>query len=286
MLNPLNLMRLKISLSPNRGVALVWVLLLVAIAAWLAVRMSAEPTINANLVSMLPTVDRDPVVQDAAEKFRERFERRVVLLVGAPNSTIAKAAADTVLEALQASRNFAELSTQDDTDLIERAATFYFPLRFELLSDATRQQLMAGDVDKIERAVLAQYFNPISGLQSDLIEQDPLHLLSGFLAERAAANSGRFEMEEGFVLIRGDAQTYVLLTGILNESPFSFDLQNRLKPVLENLTAPTSAHMAGVTILKAGVFFHAAAGTANAKINLTAYKGRPLQRKLPQEFLQ
>lgn len=249
----------------NRGTALIWLLLLLALVAWLAVRMSTGPVINANLMSLLPTVERDLAVEDAADTFRQRFERRVVLLIGAGDATAAKSAATLVRNKLEASEAFAGIDAYDGGDLIQQAGKFYFPLRFNLLSNAARAQLAAGEEAEFERAVLARYFNPVSGLRSDLIERDPLHLLSSFLEERAAANVGAFEMEDGFLLLRGEDQTFVLLTGELNDSPFSFDLQDRLAPVMAGLSEQAPSKAADVTILKAGVFFHAAAGTANAK---------------------
>ena len=258
-------MNLRRAISPSRGLALVWVLLLLVLVAWLAIRMSAAPTLNANLMSLLPAMERDPVVQGVSDKFRQRFERRVVLLVGAANSTAAKAAAETVLDTLRDSEDIELLGADDDDNLIQQAGQFYFPLRFGVLSEVTRQQLIAGNVEAFERAVLARYFNPISGLRSDLVERDPLHLLSGFLEERAASQSSRFEMEDGFLLARGEEQVFVLLSGTLKDSPFSFDLQDRLGPIMESLNRDAPGHPSDVTILKAGVFFHAAAGTSNAK---------------------
>jgi len=241
------------------------VLLLAALAAWLAIRASGEPVINANLMAMLPSVDRDPVAEDAADKFRQRFERRVVVLVGAADSSEAKAAADAVHETLRGTDMFVELDVRYDENLIRHAGEFYFPLRFGLLSEASRQQLLAGDVAAFERAVLARYFTPVSGLQSDLIERDPFHLLPGFLEERAAGGSARFELEDGYLLTETDGQVFALLSGVLSDSPFSFDLQDRLMPVMQSL----GTGMPGVTVLKAGVFFHAAAGSASAKSEIS-----------------
>ena len=258
-------MSLRKIILPSRGRALVWALLLLALVAWLAIRASGEPVINANLMAMLPSVDRDPVAEDAVDKFRQRFERRLVVLVGAADSGKAKAAADSIHDELRATDMFAELDVRYDKNLIQHAGEFYFPLRFGLLSEASRRQLIAGDVDAFERAVLARYFTPVSGLRSDLIERDPFHLLSGFLEERAAGISARFEMKDDYLLTETDGQVFALLSGILNDSPFSFDLQDRLMPVMDSLGAETP----GVTVLKAGVFFHAAAGSANAKSEIS-----------------
>lgn len=262
-------MNLSNAIFPSRGLALVWVLLLLGLVAWLGVRMNDAPILDANLMSLLPAVASDSAVQGATDKFRERFERRVVLLIGASDSTQAIAATKTVLTKLRASASFTQLSAQDGSALIQQAGAFYFPLRFGLLSTAARRQLTAGDVKEFERAVLVRYFSPVSGLQSGLIEHDPLHLLSNFLEERAASSPARFETQDGFLLTRGDGQVFVLLSGVLNDSPFSFELQNRLGPIMESLDAKTPGISSDITILKAGVFFHAHAGTSNAKSEIS-----------------
>ena len=224
-----------------------------------------EPAINANLVSVLPESNSDPQARDAADKFRTGFERRMVFLVGAADAEKAKTAARDLQAKLQASGKFAALRTEDEGDVFARAAAFYFPLRFELLSDTARQQLLSGGEEQFERDVLARYFNPVAGLQSDLIAQDPLHLLSGILAERASAGEANIEIEDGFLVMRGGERVYVLLNAVLNESPFSLDLQDELGPMLETLAPAPSDKRSDISILKAGAFFHAAAGSSSAK---------------------
>ena len=56
-------MNLRSAIFPSRGVALVWVLFLIGLLAWLAVRMSDEPILDANLMSLLPSVESDTAVQ-------------------------------------------------------------------------------------------------------------------------------------------------------------------------------------------------------------------------------
>lgn len=262
-------MRLKKTIFPNSRFALVWGLVLLVLAAWLAMRVSSGPVLNANLMSLLPVAERDPVVDGVADRFREQFERRVLLLVGATDDDGAKMAAEVVRETLVATDQFNELTAWHGDDAFVQSGEFYFPLRFGLLSDTARQQIGDGDLKAFERSVLARYFNPISGLNSSLIEQDPLLLLPDFLEEKASANATAIVFEDGFLLMRADGKVFVLLSGTLDDSPFSFELQDRLAPVIESLKIRKSGQLADVTILAAGVFFHAVAGTARAKSEIS-----------------
>ncbi len=262
-------MRLREIISPSRGAALIWLLVLLALAAWVAVRMSGETGITANMISVLPTSDGDSHSRDAADMFRKNFERRMVFLVGAVDSEAAKAEATTILTKLQASGKFAEIGIASKGDTVASAVAFYLPLRFGLLSDTARQQLALGQEKKFEQDVLVRYFHPVAGLQSDVITEDPLHLLSGFLSERALASETNFEIEDGFLLIHRGQRVYVVLNGILNESPFSLDLQDKLGPILDKLTLKPSKNQPNVFLLKAGAFFHAAAGSSSAKSEIS-----------------
>lgn len=258
-------MRSRQTILPARGLALVWVLLLLALSAWLALRLSSAPALEANLMSLLPAVERDPVVEAAADRFRQRFEHRVVVLVGASDLAKAQTAAETLSQSLLATGQFRELTHRYDEDLLAQAAAFYLPLRFGLLSDTARQQIVAGDLKAFERAILSRYFAPMSGVTSDLIERDPLQLLPAFLEERASGSSAKLDLKDGFLVARQDGKVFALLSGTLADSPFSFALQDRLMPAFESFAAQNQSQQSDVTIVKAGVVFHAASGTATAK---------------------
>lgn len=241
-----------------RGLALGWGLFLLAIVIWLAIKMAAAPILDANLMGLLPSVDRSPAVSAAADRYRERFERRIVLLVGANNATSAKSAAKSVEATLTDSGQFEEVVGSFGEDGLDHAIAFYFPLRFELLSGRARALLTSGALAAFEQDLLSRYFSPMSAVTSDLVEQDPLQLLPSFLEERTGKGLSGLEIEDGFLLTQDGGKTYVLISASLKDSPFSFALQGRLAPVFSQLAAEQD-------LLRAGVFFHAVAGAATAK---------------------
>ena len=222
------------------------------------------PMINADLMALLPQAERDPVTHKAIDRVNKRFERRVVMLVGAPDFKTAKEAAKHVYKNLTRTGQFHELGMEQDQELIQRMISFYAPLRFQLLGPLERSQLLAGDVTAFERTVLRRYYNPQSTLNSGLIENDPFLLLPGFLEQGAGQSTGRSAIKDGFLTVNSTDKSYIVLLGELSGSPFSFSLQQKLMPQLGNIRSDLPKKFPGAEFLMAGVLPHAAAGTASA----------------------
>ncbi|MCZ6773104.1 MAG: MMPL family transporter [Proteobacteria bacterium] len=222
------------------------------------------PTINANLMDLLPRAERDPVVENAVARVNTHFERRMVMLVGANDFETAKAAAKYVSRRLTGSGQFHDLRLDHDPDLVKHAISFYLPLRFQLLGDLARNQLRAGDEAAFEHTVLMRYYNPKSTINSGLIEKDPLLLLPRYLEQHAMEASGRPEIEDGYLTVKSDGKIYIILTGELSGSPFSLSLQQKLMPLLGEIRTDLPRRFQGAVFLMAGALPYAAAGTKSA----------------------
>ncbi len=230
------------------------------------------PTINADLMDLLPQAERDVVVEDAVSLVNKRFERRIVMLVGADDFKTAKTAAKSVAKRLTESGKFQDLRLDHDPDLIRHVISFYLPLRFQMLDDLARNQLRAGNEAAFEHAVLMRYFNPQSAINSSLIEKDPLFLLPRFLEQRATEADGRPELEDGYLTVKSGDKFYILLTGDLSGSPFSISLQRQLMPLLGDIRTDLPRQFQSATFLMAGTLPFAAAGT-NSAIDETSTVG-------------
>ncbi len=247
----------------TRIFAVLWVVGICALSGWLITNADG-PAINANLMALLPEGERDPVVYDAVDRVEKRFERHIVLLVGAADFEAAKAAARHVSERLTGSGQFHHLRIDHDHDLVRRAVSFYLPLRFQILSNLARDQLRAGNTAAFERTVLMRYYSPKSALSSHLIDKDPLLILPRFLEERAMETIDRPEMEDGYLTVRSDGRIYIILIGELSDTPFSFSLQKQVMPLLDGLRSELPERFQGADYLMAGVLPHAASGTSSA----------------------
>lgn len=234
------------------------------VAGLLILRASDGPLINPNLMALLPKADRDPVIFDAISQAERRFQRHLVIIVGAFGLDDAKSAADIVAERLRQTGEFATLKVRHETDLLKQAFSFYHPFRFQLLTPDARRMLEEGKLQEFERSVLLSYYDPRSTTNSSLIRNDPFLLLPRFLEARAAAASGRPAIRDGYLSVQEGDRSYVALIGELSETPFSFALQQKLMPVLDTLRVELPAKFEGADLLLAGVLPHAAAGTDSA----------------------
>jgi predicted exporter len=241
-----------------------WVVGISAISVWLITDAENSPGINSNVMTLLPKAERDPVVHRAMTQVEKRFQRYVTILVGADEFATAVAAAKHVTRRLADSQKFDTLRLKHHQDVVPRIISFYLPLRFQLLSNKARGQLLAGNVDAFERSVLQRYYNPDATVSSDLIDKDPLLLLPQFLEERVSGPTDRPKIEAGYLTVKAADKIYVVLVGELSETPFSVSLQRSLIPLLDTLRSDLTTQFAGADFLMAGVLPHAAAGTNSA----------------------
>lgn len=244
--------------------AILWVVGICTLSGWLIVGRTGGPPVNADLMSLLPKAEHDPVVRDAVARVKRRFERHIVMLVGAKDIETARAAASHVHKRLHMSDRFHNLRLKHDPDLIRHALSFYLPLRFQLLSHSARDQLRANDVTGFGRDVLRRYYSPKTTFNSELIKSDPLLLLPRFLEERRLEMIGLPGLEDGYLVVRTAEKIYVLLIGELSGSPFSLSVQQQLVPLLGDIRTELPVTFAGSDFLLAGVLPHAAAGTETA----------------------
>ena len=152
-----------------RLIPFLWTAGVCAFSAWLILSVPAGTIINADLMALLPATEQDPIVQAATTKVEKRFERRVVMLVGAEDFEAAKSAAQYVVRQLSGSEQFHSLNMDRNQGTVRRAISFYLPLRFHLLADDMRILLKDGNVTAFESIILKRYFNPRSPISSKLI---------------------------------------------------------------------------------------------------------------------
>lgn len=247
----------------TRVAALVWLLVVLGAGIWVLARIAAGPVVNADLLSLLPGARQEPGFQAAARSVQESAERKLVLVISAGERAVARAAARHVTEQLAESEQFAHLDLRRDAADLRQLGAFYFPYRSGLLSPETRRELLAGDEETFRRQLLSRYLNPLAGLSSGLVEADPLLLLPDFLASLAPAETS-LQLDDGFLTAQEDGSYHVLLLEELIASPFSMTLQDALAPRLEALRRELGATH-GAQLMVAGVFPHAAAGTASAR---------------------
>ncbi len=258
-------MRPKKPISRTSGAALAWSLAIGVACLWLAARLADGSVVNADLLTLLPGARHEPTVQQAADRVHAAVERKLVFLVSAGEESAARDAATFLVRQLSDTDLFARLDLKRDQTLLADLGRFYFPYRFQLLSPQARNELSMGRQEEFERRLLSRYLNPLGGLSSDLIASDPLLLLPDFLATFAPRNAANLRLDDGYLTIQEPGSTHILVLGDLATTPFSMAFQDRLSDELADLRIRLADSYPGASFAMAGVFPHAAAGTAAAR---------------------
>ncbi|WP_193370916.1 MMPL family transporter [Pelagibius marinus] len=245
--------------------AVVWLIIVVGGALWLLLRIASGPVIDADLLSLLPRAAQAPAVQAAADKVISAQERRLLLVVSAVEESAARKAAQSTYEALAEGGLFDRLELRSDLARFEGLGRFYFPHRFQLLSEDARRLLLSGDEKAFERHLLLRYLSPLGSPGSSLIEADPLLLLPDFLSSLRAAQPSKIRLKEGFLTVQDEDGFHVLIVGVLAASPFSVANQEALGARLREARAHVAQQNPKASLMVAGVFPYAAAGTEAAR---------------------
>jgi predicted exporter len=220
-------------------------------------------------MTFLPKAEFHPVVNKAMHRVENRLQRHITFLVGASDVRTVRAAATHAFDRLIDSGRFRDLRLKHGQDVAGHAIAFYSPVRFQLLSNAARDQLRAGNLMAFERAVIKRYYTPITMINSRLMDRDPLLLMPRFLEDRMAAVRHRSNIEDGYLTIRENGKIYIVLIGELAVSPFSITLQQNLMPLVGSIRTQLPKLFSGAEFLLAGFLPHAAAGYESAYDEIT-----------------
>ena len=222
------------------------------------------------LFALLPAANSSQLENVSASRLRERFERHLDILIGGSDRDAARAAARYVYEELQATGQFASLQLRRDSDNLKQIGLFYLQRPFNFLSDEARKELSSGDEKSFERGVLGRYYGLGGGLNSEVIERDPLLVLPDYLGRRGTALAGNLTLEDGYLSVSAEGQSFVLLNGELAASPFSIGLQQQLALILQSARTELLERFDGATMNIAGVLPHAIAGTTAARSEISS----------------
>lgn len=235
-------------------------LLVVLTLAWHQWHFWQAPRLGADVFALLPQDEQKPAAQLAMKQLTQQAERRVVVMVGAPDWASAKLAAQRFEVALQGQG--AGLSPVQDTLPVDEVMAFYAPWRDALLTDAQRSALPAADVPSLVAQALSRLHGLNTGQPTSWLA-DPLGLWSAWWQERGGLTAAR--LRDGHLWLRdeGAGRDWVVLLYETREGAFRFDGQRRWGDALEKAETQMRAQPGGdLTVLAAGVPLHAEAGAA------------------------
>jgi predicted exporter len=199
-------------------------------------------------------------MEQVNQQVADHFSRRVILLIGDPDPAKAHLAATQVASAL-AKSDLLQMTTAGFTsDQVQRMGALYYPYRRGLLADQDRGLLLADKGGDVASRALAQIYGVAGMVDAKLIIADPFLLLPSFLIHLPVPLS-RLTLQDGLLTTRDAGVTWILLSGYVNEPPFSLDLQKRLTAVLEPALADQRQKFPELQVRRLGAVFFAEAGS-------------------------
>ncbi|MDB5857879.1 MAG: hypothetical protein JWQ76_1568 [Ramlibacter sp.] len=247
--------------QPWRLAALLWLAFVLVVVVhqfqfWRAGRVDTD------VLALLPASEQAPEVGRASKLLASGVSRQVVVLLGAPDWTDAKRAAEQWRLALAHSN--APMQAQDHASgqAIDAVLQFYAPWRDRLLTPAQRQQLQQGTSTQQVQRALALLHQPGAGGRLADFASDPLGLWPDWLQARAAQSRAR--PRDGELWVRGENMDWVVLGYEITGAPFAMNGNAVYQPALDSALRAAQVAAPGVRMLAAGLPLHAEAAAVQA----------------------
>jgi predicted exporter len=249
-------------LTTHRRLALAWafiVCLLLGHNAWLWLGQRIVP--DTDILALLPTGERDPVLQQSFTHMVDSAQQRVVVLVGANAWDDAVRAADAFGAVL---RPHGDLLKQDAAgdDVQAGWLAGLQPHATLLLAAADERALRTRPAAEWTQDALARLYNAFGGPKLGSFRDDPFGLFGGWMQERAGETPVR--PRDGRLFVAGEGRQYVLLTYTLAPSAFSLAAQRQVTPLLDAARDAARRAVPAAEVIEAGVVLHAAAAGRQA----------------------
>ncbi|PKG55490.1 MMPL family transporter [Shewanella sp. GutDb-MelDb] len=268
--SPLAVFSVLATLSPSKKL-LVWLTLVFFTLTLGFLQWQSGAKIQTDILAMLPKVSEKPLEQRAIAQVEQQLANRLYIGVISADKNQAVSAASALMQQLKSNSTavFTDISSADISQA-EALNAFYFPYRFNLLTDKQQQQLTQNQWPQLTQASLQKLYSAFGYANSALISHDPLLLYPDNLL--ALAPKQALSVENAVLVTRlpsNDAKAtpryvaIVMAKGL--QSVFSPNAQQSQLSALNTAQRAVSAEFAAVDFIHAGALFHAAAATDNAK---------------------
>lgn len=249
-------------MKAQRQIALAWALVVCLVLghqAWLWLGKRVVP--DTDIMALLPSDQRDPVLQRSFDHMVDAAQQRVIVLVGAADWGDARRAADAYSSALGERPGLFERDSLDG----QAQEDWIAPLREHallLVSARQQEQLRAEGPGFWTDAALARLYSAFGGPKLGAFRDDPFGLFSGWVEERARETPVR--PRDGHLFVAGEGRQYVLLPLRLKAPAFAVSTHEQVVPLLRKASDAARAQVPSVEVIQAGVVLHAAEGSSRA----------------------
>ncbi len=244
-----------------------WLLLLSLSAAFCGRQLLAGNPFHSNLLELLPRDERNPIVHDLSMLLANRFQDRLLLLVQTPSAQPEQSYSQALQlqQQLLASQRLS--ADNPSLNLQQQLLDLYRPYSQQLLSADTRAWLSDNSPQTLADQALVQLLSPVASPRPYPFAEDPFNLGGRWLLQLAPGLKLRQFQDLPLV---DDAQnpdsSWFMISAKLNANPFDIGVQGDVIKVVDDFR---QAHPQ-LQLLTSGMVFHAAAGTAQARAEISS----------------
>ncbi|WP_093387953.1 MMPL family transporter [Rugamonas rubra] len=224
---------------------------------WLVKRIVPDT----DIMALLPTQERDPVLQQSFTHMVDAAQQRLVVLVGAADWNDAKRAADAYSAVLAARPELFEATAVNEQTQADWL-TLFQQHRLVLLTAQQEGQLRTQPAAFWLQSALSKLYSPFGGPKLGAWQDDPFGLFSGWVQERALETPVR--PRDGHLFVADDKAQYVLLPLTLKVPALSMTAQETVLPLLARAGAAARQAAPAAQLIQAGVILHAANASGQA----------------------
>ncbi len=243
--------------------AIFWGILIFVCAIYSYTKIASGNGFESNVLSLLPNRLIPEENQQVSEQLRKQVERHFIILLKGENSAEGLHLAKTLKAQLQTVSGVTISAVDSQRGKVIK--DFYFPFRYQLMSQEMRNQLLALSPRQIANNRLQTLYSPVRPYTPYQLEDDPFNLGGNWIQSVVGLDS-RFVATE-IPSVIDQQKNWYLIYGELQLSPFKLELQQHLLSLLENFKLKYGNQK--FELLTSGLVFHAAhaANVAQSEIS-------------------
>ncbi len=246
-----------------RGLAGIWLAIVVLAGAYLTVHVKTGLPLQTDILALLPAEEQNPAIRKANDIVTRELSRKVVVMVSHAGRDEAREAARAIGAAIEATGLTAPIGDEFSIDRMKRIGALYFPHRNGLLSAENRDLLGQGKGEVVAEKALAQVFGVGTIADAGLLRADPFLLMPDYMLSLPFPRT-KIGMDDGLLSATDGTGTHIVLLATLTAEPYALDIQKKLVSALDQAVSRNTAKFPGLEVKRLGAVFYAAAGAKQA----------------------
>ena len=240
-----------------------WLILLCVCAGYSGFQVISNKPFEGNILGLLPGSSENNLHTKLRQLQQKKFDRQFAFLVRGESPAVGTALTKNLANHIQ-NTGIAEIKTESSFP-VNDLLSVYFPRRFQLLDNTTREWLKSSTAEEIAQQTYTKLYGLSTAYQPHSFTDDPFNLSGAFISELLSFGA-HFQPGE-FPSIKADGAHWHILQGQLSSSPFDLSTQQEISKALDKFTAENRQQSA--QILKSGLVFHAIEGTEIAQSEIS-----------------